>query len=96
MNHPRTLVVGIVAGLLLSACVGLRPTFPYKYYGLNADNYAGGLLGAEEKDDLPLDQCKPDDIAVGKCMVMFADDFYQLKSDYLKAKSDLIDCQGNQ
>ena len=94
MNHPKTLVLGIVAGVLLSACVGMRPTFPYKSYGLDADFYAGNLLGVEEKDDLPLDKCKPDDIAVGKCMVMFADDFYQMKADYLKAKSELSDCQG--
>jgi len=70
-------------------------SFNYRNYGLAPESYEGKLLGPEAKDDIPLSQCKPDEVVKGKCVVMFTDEFFRLKADLLATQKALIDCQRN-
>lgn len=85
----RAFVAGLFCGLLLLGCAG----FSYKHYGLAASTYEGTLLAPEEKDDIPLKVCAPDENASGKCIVMIAGEFYRMKQDYLETQKRLIDCE---
>ncbi len=70
--------------------------FNYKYYGMNLAQYKDGkLLGPEPKDDLPFERCAPTEADKGPCVVMFREDFFNMKEAYLRNEQALLDCQGN-
>lgn len=86
--------LGIILGFLLVGCAGF--TFPYAYYGMNLMDSCydhGDLLGKTAADDQPVSLCKPDEKVKGKCVVMLADPFYNMKGDYLDCKQKLSDCE---
>lgn len=82
---------GFILGCSLIACAA-APVFPYKYYHVSGNNFAGTLFGPGEKDDLPFLKCKP----VGstqQCVVVFYPELKALVTDYKQTKQDLVDCQ---
>ena len=83
----------LIAGLLLLAIIGCGATFPFKHYGLDAQNYDGTLLGPDPKQDLPLSECKPDERVRGKCVVMLSSEFFRMKFNYLDISNRLIACE---
>lgn len=87
----RKLIVPLGISLLLSGCAGA--VFPYKYYGLNAENYSGALYGPTVREDLNLMTCAPDDVSRGKCIVILKDEFYRLKNDFLTMRFQLKELQ---
>lgn len=84
-------LLGFTLGCSLIACAA-SPVFPYKFFHLSGNNFAGTLLGKEDKDDLPFERCRP---VNGKqqCVVVFYSELNALVADYKKTKSDLIACQ---
>lgn len=87
----RSFAFGMLFTLCALGCAGV--TFPYKYYGLNADSYAGSLLGPEPKDDIPFESCKPTDFDKSPCVVMKTKDVLTLKLDYLETAAKLKQCE---
>lgn len=98
MGVIKGAAVGVVIGLVLGGCATLA--FPYRYYGLDAVSYDGTLLGPKPADDHSLKECQdvpasPTSPAKkGQCIVMFRDQFLQLKADFRKMQIDLSACQG--
>lgn len=58
------------------------PGFPYSYYVIEPDGYKG----SSAERDLAMDACE----AVGSCMMMKTDDFYNLKTEYQSLKLKVI------
>lgn len=91
----RSFAAGILFAILLVGCAG----FSYKHYGLDLRDVPienlekGKLLGPKEKDDRPLSDCSPNIETNYPCAVMFADEFYKLKEDYLRMREQLKACQ---
>jgi hypothetical protein len=89
MNMKRFVMVVALSGIsLLFACAA---SFNYKYYSYDKAN--GVLLGAEEEDDLPDTICDPRGPDVINCIVYRLDEHKKLKSDYLKALTELQRCR---
>ncbi len=84
-------VLGFASCLLLVGCTGA--SFPYRYYALDADSYAGSLRGPEPKDDVALSQCAPTEANKAPCIVMQTDKFLSAKKDYLDMQNRLIECE---
>lgn len=83
-----------IAFLLLGALVTGCASFSYKYYGLNGVSYEQGkLLGPKPELDRPFSDCAPNGEHKNPCVVMFADDFFQLRKDFDQTKMELDDCQ---
>jgi hypothetical protein len=82
---------GFILGSSLIACAA-SPVWPYRFYHLSGNNFAGTLLGPTDKDDIPFERCRP---VNGKqqCVVVQYPELTALISDYKKTKSDLIACQ---
>lgn len=91
VNYDRAIGCGIGIGLsfLVVACAGA--SFPYHYYPYDIQNHK--LVGDTEEHDLSDSVCLSTEVNQKPCTVVLTDDFYQLKADYLKTKSDLIECQ---
>lgn len=54
----------------------------------------GVLLGKEGQwQDIPLSECKPDDVKKLKCITLKSDEFYSVKAGYEQCQADLIRCQ---
>jgi len=81
---------------LVAACFGLstffgcahsppEPSFRYKFYVIESYGYKG----PDEARDLPLEACH----AQGSCIMMQADEFFRLKTDYQQLKFLLINEQ---
>lgn len=87
----RLLSLSLLLNVFLVACAA-SPVFPYKWFHLSGNNFAGTLLGPTDKDDVPFERCRP---VNGKqqCVVVFYPELTSLISDYKKTKSDLIACQ---
>jgi hypothetical protein len=88
----KGVIFGVVLGILLVGCAGLA--FPYRHYGMDLPEYEGTLLGPSPKFDLPFSLCKPDDVVKGKCVIMFAEEFYKLKTEYKDMARRLRACRG--
>lgn len=84
--------LGLFFGISLMGCAGA--IFPYKFYKPMLNDWHGTLLGAKPQDDLDaVKTCAPDDVTDGKCVVMKAGDFFQLKTEYLDMQNRLNECQ---
>lgn len=73
------LIIGIFIGTILSACSTLG--FSYRYYITNLEDQT--LQGPTQKDDLPISVCAKTPEGY-QCVTLKLDEFYRLKSDYLK------------
>ena len=85
----RHFILGLLCGVSLLGCAG----FTYRHYGLDLPSYDGRLLGPTEAQDKPFISCQPDAGNKGKCVVMFADEFFRMRQDYLETKRLLKECQ---
>lgn len=87
----KSFFAGFALALVLLACAA-SPIFPYKFYHLSGNNFAGTLLGPKESDDVPFESCRP---VSGKqqCVVVFYPELTAMVKDYKQCKSDLIACQ---
>lgn len=93
MGLKKGFSIGFLFGLLLLVSCA---AFPYRYYGIQVENWEKGkLLGEEEKDDLPLKVCKPDEASQGKCVVMMVDEFHRLRDKYIELEERLKGCEDN-
>lgn len=102
MANRKYMALAVLLGVIGCAST----SFPYKFYGINADSYGGSLLGPTPADDIPFAQCSPDPepspspsgaVAVkGKCVVMKADAFFSLKLEFQQMQLDLQQCQSPQ
>lgn len=101
MGMRRVFALGLLAGVALTACAGAK--FSYRWYGLSAERYEGTLLGPKPENDLHFSVCEPDPepspgaspVATkrGKCVVVLADEFARLRTDYLDLEQRLITCE---
>jgi hypothetical protein len=84
-------LLGFTLGVSLIACAA-KPVFPYKFYHLTGNNFAGMLLGPVDKDDIPFSRCAP---VNGKqqCVVVTYSELTALINDYKTTKQKLIDCE---
>lgn len=73
----------------LASCA--TPGFNYKWYGI--DPAAGKLLGSTEQEDLPLSTCQGDQQQQGKCAVMLVNEFERMRTDYIRLKIQLKECE---
>lgn len=80
----RNFFLGFILALSISACGTIQ--FLYKYYVF--DYEAQVLRGPKPKDDLNANVCSYVNNEY-HCVVMKLDEFYRLKSDYLKMGSKL-------
>lgn len=78
-KNLRPWIGGLIFGLIFSACTSIA--FNYRYYVLNYENQT--LQAKNPRDDQPLEVCKHDQSGY-KCIVLNIDEFFRLKSDYLK------------
>lgn len=74
----------------------------WKYYGMSMtdDCYdRGTMTGKSPTDkqwpDLPLDECKPQNLPgeKGRCVIQLEHDFFEKDRALLKCQSDLVACQ---
>lgn len=79
--------------LLLPIACQTAEVFPYKYYGLGLPDYDGLLLGPDASKDLPFTLCAPDEASKGKCVVLFTDEFQAMRTERLRLKEQLKECQ---
>lgn len=93
LKCKHSYLLGLASAFILAGCAG----FSIHYYGLQGVNYNDGvLLGPKPKDDLPFSKCAPIGNEAQPCIVMFSQEFFALKQDYLDTKQKLKDCQKNQ
>lgn len=89
----RGYVFGLASGIGLSvlvvACGGA--SLNHKYYPYDYSNHT--LIGAKPEDDLSDSVCKPTLTSLRPCIIILADDFFAIKAEYLKTKSELNKCQ---
>ena len=78
--------------LLFLALTSCAATFPYRWYGLDCGQCEGKLLAKDEKDDLPLTTCLPDEDGKGKCGVFTFQELDRLRSDYAEMRERLKAC----
>ncbi len=89
MVKKKLLILFIVV-LSLASC----GSFSYRWYGLDLLSYEKGkLLGPEEKDDLHIKVCEPDDQNKGKCVVLLTSEFERLKADMIELRTRLEACE---
>jgi len=80
-------LIGVLPALLaLSGCAH-ADEFPYRWYGL--DPVAQKLRASDEKQDLPLSACNPDEHERGKCVALQTLEFERLREDLIRLKSEL-------
>lgn len=77
---------GFTLACVLFGCASFN--FPYKFYKPISLDWNGSLLGANPSDDLPYSLCTN-----GKCVTMFTDDFFKMKTEYLDMASKLNKCE---
>jgi len=82
-----------LGGLAFTACGGIAANFPFKYYGLKADSYGGRLEGPTDKEDLPLERCKPSQGEATPCFVFLKAEMQRMKTKYREAMLELEDYQ---
>ena len=83
--------LGVFCCIVLFGCTG----FSVKYFGLDSVDYSRGkLLGPEPKDDMPFYACAPTD-ARHKCVVMFSNDFFKFKQEFIDMQNKLKECEAN-
>lgn len=83
-------VLGFIACLFFLACTGAT----FKYYGLTGADYnTGTLRGPKASDDIPFSKCAPIGNEQYPCVILFTNDFFALKQDYLDAKQKLKECE---
>ena len=83
-------LLGMLFALLMIGCAG----FAYRYYGMSGVFYQNGvLLGPKPSDDLPFERCAPTATSRNPCVVMFANEFFSLKTDYETTKRRLSECE---
>lgn len=88
----RNYLLGFLSCALLCGCAG----FAYKSYGLDGVNYSNGkLLAISPKDDRPFMDCAPTAAVKHPCMVMFAKEFYALKTDFEDTQNRLKKCEAD-
>lgn len=83
--------LGFLLACSMIACAS-APIFPYKFFHLSGNNFAGTLLGKEPKDDIPFEACRPVN-SKQQCVVVQYPVLTALIVDYKQCKSDLIACQ---
>jgi hypothetical protein len=83
---------GLAIGVLIPLGCASVP-FPYKYYELDAKDYAGQLIGAKPSDDLPLSICEPTAQDKHPCMVLKTSEVLRMKADYKILEDELRACQ---
>jgi hypothetical protein len=83
----------MVAALLSVGAASCASTFPYRWFGLDAKNYEGTLLGPKPKDDLPFSTCEPDDVTKGNCVVMLVEEFHRMRAKYVELQQRLKSCE---
>lgn len=82
----KPFLIGLLLGITLVSCV----SFTYDRYGLSLKNQR--LLHYSKSDkDLPLNVC--DETDGYKCVVMFKDEFYQMKAEYEAIAAALKICE---
>jgi len=82
-------VLGFLAALILASCAG----FSYRYYGMDQVIFDHGvLLGPSPNDDLPFSKCAPSG-GENLCVVMFAEEFFAFKREYLDLRDRLEACE---
>lgn len=90
MVRARAFLAGFLLCLLAVGCAA----FKFKYYGLEGVSYRDGkLLGPKPEQDLPFSQCEPTAQTKNPCVVMFAKEFFAMKSDYEDTKAKLDRCE---
>lgn len=79
-------------GFLFALTVLSCASFEYVRFGLNLEDQK--LLHFKDpSQDRPLSDCSRGSDNKFKCVVLFADDFYKLKSDYERMVEQLKNCQ---
>lgn len=86
-------VAGMFFALLLVGCAGFK--WPYKYYGLDAADYQGKILGPTPKEDQSFENCRPTAANRSPCVILYADAFFALKQDYIDTKNQLQNCEAS-
>lgn len=84
-------MVGLLVGCLATA--GCATAFGYKSYGLEVASFEGKLLGPDVSQDLPFASCAPQPGKAKPCMVVFSDEWFRLKADFLLVEDQLKRCQ---
>lgn len=87
MARRYSLVLAL--SLALFSCQG-SAAFNYRAYVLDAREYDGFLRGPAEKDDLPLEECRPTAKVKDQCYIVKKSTYYQLKADYLNMQEQLM------
>jgi hypothetical protein len=86
-RNTLPLILGVLA---LVSC----GSFAYKHYGLDLPSYEKGrLLGPEEKYDLPISVCEPDEQAKGKCICYLEPEHERLMADMIELRKRLEACE---
>lgn len=81
----------MLVGVLLFGCAGA--SFPYRYYGLDAQSYDGWLRGEKPEDDLKLGECMPNDSDKSPCVVFKTDAMLRMKQEYQDMELRLRKCE---
>lgn len=94
MVMRKSFALGMLAMALIMGCGGAG----YRYYTLELPEYdKGKLKGPEEKEDLPMEVCKPNAADHAPCFVILSDEFFKIKRDLKDAQEKLKACeQGKQ
>ncbi len=96
MNSKLSFFIGFFAcAFMFVACATV---FPYQRFGMQLPENCyeqGVLLGWEEdgSEDKPMSLCRPDDQAVGKCLIFQQQEFSRLKADYIDLEVRLKECE---
>lgn len=82
-------------GFLLSTCVWTAcGLVGIRYYTMDGVDYSGGkLLGPKPKEDRVFSDCQPRQDDQNPCVVMFREDFMNLKTDYYDMNNRLEECE---
>lgn len=83
----RGFIFGVILSFALIACT----SFTYDRYGLDLTKQKL-LHYAKPEKDLPLSACDNGN-GIFKCVVMFGDEFYSMKTEYEQCQTKLAACQ---
>lgn len=88
----KNFIFFIVGALCVCAC-SASPKFPFKFYGLDAESYAGFMRGPSAELDKMLEECRPTEFDKSPCMVIFTAEYIRVKADWLQKSIDLKACE---
>lgn len=96
-SSTRSFFLGFLLCLLLVSCVATKARFSYPYYQIDLSNQTLEAIDPESGEFLPpekdrgLEDCRGTAQEPRPCMVLWREEFFRLKSNYLKNKEALID-----